>query len=200
MFATMHTFRRRMGEETPQWGAALATALHGGDALGSCTLADLGGSEGAVVAFWPTEDAATTAASRSTSDVGGGTRYRVVDSQPGRAHTAPPGFAQRTRFDGPRSPEVVDAGARAGRERIWPAVKDIAGIVGVHVLLDDDDGAVVLGFATDVEALHAVQRAIFATQLLPGEDPALLPGPDRVSIDRVLAADLSVLARVVVPS
>ena len=32
--------------------------------------------------------------------------------------------------------------------------------------------------------------AIMGTELLPGEDPALLPGPDRVDLHRVLHAAL----------
>jgi hypothetical protein len=35
-----------------------------------------------------------------------------------------------------------------------------------------------------------MQQAIMSTDLLPGEDPALLPGPDRVDLHRVLHAAL----------
>ena len=45
--------------------------------------------------------------------------------------------------------------------------------------------SVIVTLATSVETLDAAQRAVMATELTPGEDPALLPGPDRVEIHRV---------------
>jgi len=45
----------------------------------------------------------------------------------------------------------------------------------------------VLHLAESREAIAGVTRAVTTTPLLPGEDPALLPGPDRVRPYRVLA-------------
>ncbi len=39
----------------------------------------------------------------------------------------------------------------------------------------------------DGPALEAVSEAVMSTKLLPGEDPALLPGPDRITLLRVAA-------------
>jgi hypothetical protein len=38
-----------------------------------------------------------------------------------------------------------------------------------------------------VEALEDAQREVLSSELLPGEDPALLPGPDRVDLYRVMS-------------
>jgi hypothetical protein len=48
-----------------------------------------------------------------------------------------------------------------------------------------DLGSVVITLATSVETLDAIARAVMATELMPGEDPALLPGPDRIEIHHV---------------
>jgi hypothetical protein len=40
-------------------------------------------------------------------------------------------------------------------------------------------------FATSIDMLDAAQRAVMAADLLPGEDRALLPGPDRIEIHNV---------------
>ena len=83
----------------------------------------------------------------------------------------------------PRSrprPRIWPAGSR-----IWPAIRGLSGLVGVYVLRGRDLSSVVVTLATSVETLDAAQRAVMATELAPGEDPALLPGPDRVEIHRV---------------
>ena len=38
--------------------------------------------------------------------------------------------------------------------------------------------------------LDAIARAVMSTELLPGEDPALLPGPDRIEIHHVIGYHL----------
>ncbi|TFV72276.1 hypothetical protein E4P39_17310 [Blastococcus sp. CT_GayMR19] len=177
----------------------MARDLHGGAATGICTLAEFSGLTGAVLAFWPTADAAAGAVDRRT---GGSTVwldagiYEVSATHVGVAAGRTPRFAQRTCLDGPRSQAQAEAMQRAGRERLWPAVRDVAGIVTVHELRDTDNGVVVVALSTDLETHEEVQRAIFATELLPGEDPALLAEPDRVHLDRVLFADLPVLTTV----
>jgi hypothetical protein len=199
MHATIHQFRRSVAEESPAWAAALAEDLHSGAAAGTCTLAEFSGMTGAVVAFWPTADAAADALDRRT---GGSTVwldasvYEVAATYLGVAAGEPARFAQRTCLDGPRSQAQADAAERAGRERLWPAARDVPGIIAVHELRDAQNGVVILALSTDLETHEEVQRAIFATQLLPGEDPALLAEPDRIHLDRVLSADLPVLTTV----
>ena len=98
-------------------------------------------------------------------------------------------YAQLTYFDGPRSAELRQASARAGRERIHPALQadpELAReLVGLYVLNQDDGTEVVITIVKSEPALRRGQQVIMSTQLLPGEDPALLPGPDRIEIYRV---------------
>ncbi len=77
------------------------------------------------------------------------------------------------------------AADRAGRQRIWPAISGLSGLVGAYVLHGRDLAAVIITLTTSVETLDAVERAALSTELMPGEDPALLPGPDRIEIHHV---------------
>jgi hypothetical protein len=101
-------------------------------------------------------------------------------------------FAQITYFDGPRSAELVAAGDRAGRERIEPAVLADPQLRAAHiatfVLRQPDGGEAVVVVTDSDEALDRGREVIMSTRLLPGEDPALLPGPSRVERYRVVAA------------
>jgi hypothetical protein len=99
-------------------------------------------------------------------------------------------YAQLTYFDGPRTPQQLAAADFAVRERIAPAAGAVPGLVRVHRLRRDDGAEVVVSIAETEQALLDAQKAVMATALLPGEDPALLPGPDRVDLHRVLHAAL----------
>lgn len=102
--------------------------------------------------------------------------------------------AQIIYFDGPRSPELVAASARAGRDRIEPALAADGRFRAEHVatfVLRQPDGAEAVMVVTRSEAgLDLVREIAFGTSLLPGEDPALLTGPDRVERWAVAHADL----------
>ena len=193
MHATVHFFRRSIADEAPGWAAALADRLHPDRPAGYCVLAELGGREGAALSFWPTRADADRAAGRS---IEGGpvpldvSVFEVVESHLGTAAGEAALVAQLTVFDGPRSQAQADAAERAGRDRLWPATRDLPGLVAVHVLRDEGNGAVVVSLATGIEVLEAAQRAVLTTELLPDEDPALLSDPDRVQVHRVLAARL----------
>jgi hypothetical protein len=93
-------------------------------------------------------------------------------------------YAQLTYFDGPRSPEMVKASDRAGRERILPALgaqpEVRATHVATYILRQPDGSEVVVAIAETEEALRLAVDTIMSTELLPGEDPALLSDPDRV--------------------
>jgi hypothetical protein len=174
MYATVHQFRGSPGDLRP-------------GALGTCVLSQVGGLSGAVVAFWP--DAATAAEVRQPAgttwlDTG---VYQVAEVQ---AAPTTPHFAQLSWFDGPRTAEQAAAERRAGSERIWPAVRDLDGVGSTYVLTAEDRAMVVVSFAASIEVIETVQRTIMSTELLPGEDAALLPGPDRIDLHRVLLADL----------
>ena len=90
-------------------------------------------------------------------------------------------------FDGPRAPEQAAAADRAGRERIWPAISGLRGLVGAYVLHGRDLAEVIITLTISTQTLDAAERAAMSTELLPGEDPALLPGPDRIEIHHVTA-------------
>jgi hypothetical protein len=139
---------------------------------------------GTVVAFWP--DDATPPEGRV---------YDVADGFDGTAAGRTPLFAQLTWLNGAGDPAVAQAAERGGRERVHPAVRDVDGLVGVTVLRSADDRIVVIGLATGTETLVEVRDRIERTELLPGEDPALLPGPDRTELGRVLRADLPTAVR-----
>lgn len=92
-------------------------------------------------------------------------------------------YAQIAYFDGPRSAELVAANERAGRERIMPAILGDPQLCATHVatfVLRQPDGTeAVVVIAETEEALDRGRQIIMSTELLPGEDEALLPGPDR---------------------
>ena len=110
----------------------------------------------------------------------------MVDDLTGTAADRTPAFAALTCVDRPMSQAESDAAERAGRERLWPAVRDLPGLVSTQVLRAEDRSMVVLALSTGIETHEAAQRAVMATELLPGEDPALLGEPDRVHVDRVV--------------
>ena len=97
-------------------------------------------------------------------------------------------YAQLTYFDGPRTPEQTAAADFAARERIRPAVSNLGHRFRVFVLRRDDGSQVVVTIGDSEQDLLDAQKAIMSTELLPGEDPALLPGPDRIELYPVLEA------------
>jgi hypothetical protein len=101
-------------------------------------------------------------------------------------------YAQLTYFDGPRSRELVEAGDRASQERIKPlmlADQEMRDhLVANYVLRQPDGGEVVITIVDTEESLRRGQELVMGSELLPGEDPMLLPGPDRVEVYRVVDA------------
>ncbi len=179
MYATVHPYRRPAGAETdPQ--DVLRTALAGTEPAGAIVVDHRDGDEGTAVALWPDGPPASL----------GSRTYRLVDGFDGVAAGRAPLFAQLTWLNGTGDPAVAQAAERGGRERIHPAVRDVEGLVGVLVFRSADDRILVVGLATGREAHAEVQDRIMRTTLLPGEDPALLPGPDRMELGRVLRADV----------
>jgi len=95
-------------------------------------------------------------------------------------------------FDGPRSKAHLEASQRAGRERISPLVEADpalqAGLLGSLRAVAPDGTEVIVELARDDAALDALAQVVMSSQLLPGENPALLTGPSRV--DRYVVTDL----------
>ena len=167
MFATIHPCSSTESVDTSE-------------AAGAVVVEHLDGDEGTVVALWSDEDPGPA-----------GTRaYSLVDRMDGVAAGRSPLFAQLTWLNGSGDPAVAVAAERGGRERIHPAIRDVDGLVGVLILRSADDRIVVVGLATGLETLAEMRDRIMRTRLLPGEDPALLPGADRVELGRVVRADV----------
>ena len=91
-------------------------------------------------------------------------------------------YAQLTYFDGPRTPQQLAAAEFAARERILPAVRKLGHSFRVYLMRRQDGSEVVVSIADSEQALLDAQKAIMGTGLLPSEDPALLPGPDRIEL------------------
>ena len=154
--------------------------------LGAITFRQFAGSAGVCLTFWDTEADATAFAGRYAELAAlPGEIYQVVDAGAGPAAAQAPAYARLMYFDGPRAPEQAAAEDLAGRQRIWPAICNLGGLVGSYVLRGRDLGSVVITLTTSAETLDATARAVMSTELLPGEDPALLPGPDRIEIHHV---------------
>ncbi|HXV92316.1 MAG TPA: hypothetical protein VD813_03370 [Pseudonocardia sp.] len=99
---------------------------------------------------------------------------------------ADPAVASVLTFTGPVSEAVEEAGERAYRDRVNPGVAGHPGGVRMLSLWQPElRRQVVIVLATSVEAVEAGERRIGSLPLLPGEDVALLPGPDHVELFRV---------------
>jgi hypothetical protein len=154
--------------------------------LGAITFRQFAGPAGVCLTLWDTEaDAAAFAGQYAELAALPGEIYQVVNAGAGPAATRAPAYAQLMYFDGPRAPEQAAAEDLAGRQRIWPAIRNLSGLVGVYVLRGRDLGSVVITLTTSAETLDAAARAVMSTELQPDEDPALLPGPDRIEIHHV---------------
>jgi hypothetical protein len=99
-------------------------------------------------------------------------------------------YAQALWFDGPRSAEVVAAHERAGLERIEPAISAhpelMDELVATLAMRRPDGGELIVTIMETESALDRATAVIMSTELLPGEDPALLTNPDRVERYEVL--------------
>ena len=199
MQATVHPIDGVPGPQDNSWVDAVLTHL--GTPAGALVARPLGVGAGAVVAFRSEDgDTAGFAAGPDTAGfaagpvtAGRGTGYRIESQRAGTA-TGPARYLQLTTFTG-RSPEWSDAFDRSGAERIWPAVKDVPGLVGVLVgSTSDGAGRLVLTLAESVESLEAGAAAILSSALLPWEDPAHHTGPDGLAILRLLHADVPAAA------
>jgi len=193
MFARLQTMADRPADESLVPVIADMVSAHPGFA----GLAMLAGDDGSghMVSLWLTREDAELASERSAAVHGPRpfelTRdeiYEVDVDEPGQAAGGQPAAAFLGEFDGPLSPARVEAARVAGTERIGPVLRTIPGLVRMMVLWHPTERRMaVLHLATSVEALHAVGDAVMSTKLLPGEDPELLPGPDRLSVLSVAA-------------
>lgn len=117
--------------------------------------------------------------------------YEVEDDIAGMAAGEPPQAAAAVYFDGPLSPARVAAARYGFQERIRPVLEKVPGLVRIVLLWHPQEAkAASFSLATSLEAVEEGGRAVNSTELLPGEDPALLTGPDRFEIHRVVATEV----------
>jgi hypothetical protein len=184
MYATIHGFPRSADDGPGDHETVERLLPSGAEPVGLIALdVALHPGCGTALALWADEPAADSRI------------YRVIDEMHGRATGRQPLFAQVTWLNGDGDPERAEAAERGGRNRLWPAVKEIDGIVDVFSMRSADNRIVVVSLATGMETHEQVQRVVTSTPLLPDEDPALLPGADRVDVGRVLFAELPTAVR-----
>ena len=162
---------------------------------GFAGLVMLAGEDGgtSMISLWLTREDAELASERSAAVRGPRpielTRDEIFEVDADEAGTAAgeePTVAFLGEFDGPLSPARVEAARFAGTERVGPALRDVAGLVRLLVFWHPTERRMaVLHLATSMQALQIVGETVMSTKLLPGEDPDLLPGPDRISMLRV---------------
>ena len=184
MYATVHAHPHRLSADRDPSAVARAVLPAGQQPAGLLVVDHLEEPAATVVAAWPGDAPSTGEASV----------HQVVDRLAGAATGRLPLFAQLTWLNGAGDPAVAQAAERAGRERIHPAVADLDGLVDVLVLRSTTHQLLVVATATALETFREMQHRIMSTRLLPGEDPRLLPGPDRLQLGRVLLAQLPVRA------
>jgi hypothetical protein len=155
---------------------ALTSAYAAGDPLGALIGRPLTPGDGIMLVGWP--------------GTGPG-RYHLIETRPG-ASAGPATYMQVVEFAGPRSEEWVAAEQRAAAGRLGPATEGIAGVVSVMRLRAADNSYLVVVLAESLDVFDEASQAIMSTELLPGEDPAFLGGPDRISFYRLVHADLPI--------
>ena len=160
---------------------------------GAHLLVQIGSHRGLCLTLWETLPDAEAAPERTEAVLGPrpfalavDDVYDVWDTASGSSRPEQATVAKVSWYDGPRSAAQTEAARRAGEERIKPAVEGIPGLVMTYVLGRPQDGAmVVVELATSTDTFDRVADAVFGTSLLPGEDPVLLTGPDRVELYRL---------------
>jgi hypothetical protein len=153
---------------------ALAGAYSAGDPLGALVGRPLIPGDGIMLAGWPD---------------GGSGRYHVIETRAG-CSAGPATYMSVVEFSGPRTEEWVAAQERASAGRLGPATLGIDGIVSVLRLRAADNAYLVIILAESMDAFDTAQQSIMSTELLPGEDPALLGRPDSIGFYRLVHADL----------
>ena len=158
----------RMGRtEEGTTGAAEVYGLH-----------RLAGADDLVLSLWQT---AGQAAADPTAEW-----YEIEYDAPGGTSDEQSLVAALVSFAGPMSDPVRAATARVGTERIRPLMANHPGTVRSLTMWQPERRCVlVIVLATSVDAIEDGQRVARSAAQQAGEDPALLPGPDRVDLYRV---------------
>ena len=188
------------GVETKQQHVVEVISGHPGFA-GLYMLDQIGIGRRVLLTLWTTRDEASGASARTRGELGPrpfelevDELYEVIDDWSGPATAEESaGAASFMQFETPMSQARFDAGQRGAKERIQPAVAKVPGAIRTLTLWDAERRAlVVFAFATSMDALDAAGRTANSTELLPGEDPALLAGPTRFDVCTVVESVPSV--------
>jgi hypothetical protein len=196
MHASVHPIDGVPGPQDNSWVDAVLTALRSRAVpAGALVARPVGLGPGYVIAFWTDEADAGIAAGPGTAGaaagpvtVGPGTAYAIGTHRAGPS-AGPARYLQLTTFAG-RDEDWCAAFDRAGEERLWPAVRDLPGLVGVLSGAAPGGGRMAVTLTDSVEALETGAAAILSTELLPWEKPEHLTGPDGLAILRLLHADV----------
>lgn len=179
---------------TPEASGMFIKVLEGHPGFrGVHLMLQIGSRQGLGLSLWETQEDATAASDRTRAVLGPqpfplafDEVYEVLATGTGPAAFEEATVCQVNWFDGPRSAAQTEAMERAGEERIRPVIEAMPGFVAGYVLCRPEDSAiVVVTLATSTDALEQITDAVFSTALLPGEDPTLLGGPDRVEVYRI---------------
>ena len=176
MDISVHTQPSAHPVETGWVDDALASAYAAGEPLGALIGRPLAPGDGIMLVGWP--------------ETGPG-RYHLIETRPGRSAgpaTVPAGRGVlRSSQRGVGRRRAAGRGGPSGpghrrhrRHRLGAA----------HARRGQRLPGGVLAESMDV--FDAASQAIMSTELLPGEDPALLGGPDRISFYRLVHADLPI--------
>jgi hypothetical protein len=192
MFARLQTAASTPLDESMVPAVADMIGAHPGFA-GLVILAD--GDSGTMISLWHSREDAELASQRTAAIRGPrpfelvrDEIYEVDADQAGVAAGESANVAFLGEFGGPMSQAALDAARFAGTQRIGPALRTAPGLVRVLVFWHPVERRMaVLHLATSPEALQTVGEIVMSSTLLPGEDPELLPGPDRVTMPRVVA-------------
>ena len=93
-------------------------------------------------------------------------------------------LAQVIQFNGPRSAEMLAASDRAGRDRLGPTLmadpRVLEDFVAMLTLRKQDGTELKILLMRRPDGFDVVRDVVMSSKLLPGEDVALLPGPDLI--------------------
>jgi heme-degrading monooxygenase HmoA len=149
---------------------------------------------GALLTLWRSEKDARLASER-TEEARPGPRpvtlysdriYEVEGGFDGPDAAESPAAVVLIYFDGPHADEWLASARYAHERRIVPVMRQVPGVVGGFALWDPvKRDSVVVTLTVSLEAMARAQKAVNSTELLPGENAALLTGPDRAVVHHV---------------
>jgi hypothetical protein len=156
--------------------------------------ADTAAGAGALLTLWRSEPDALLAAGR-TEEARPGPRpvtvyedriYEVEGRFDGPDAAGTPAAVVLIYFDGPHPDDWLASARYAHERRIVPVMRRIPGVVGGFAMWDPvKRDSVVVTLTASLEAMARAQKAVNSTELLPGENAALLTGPDRAVVHHV---------------